>query len=40
MEALKTFHDEKIEEFQEELKGVDIGTIGQIQDFFPPHGVL
>lgn len=28
MEAIKTFYDEKIEEFQEELKSVDIGTTG------------
>jgi len=36
VKALKTFYDEKIDEFQEELENVDLGTIGQIQEFFPP----
>ncbi|MFB6202486.1 MAG: hypothetical protein ABEI98_10820, partial [Halorhabdus sp.] len=36
VEALKTFYDEKIDEFQEELENVDLGTIGQVQEFFPP----
>jgi hypothetical protein len=36
VEALKTFYDEKIDEFQEEFENVDLGTTGQIQEFFPP----
>lgn len=36
VETLKIFYDEKIDKFQEELKNVDLGTIGQIQEFFTP----